>query len=48
MAQALIRVLYGSQPVTLGEAAASTKEAVSDQDVRKTWILFGDPAMKVR
>ena len=48
MDQALIRVLYGSQPVTLGEAAASAKEAVSDQDVRKTWILFGDPAMKVR
>jgi hypothetical protein len=48
MAQALIGFLYGSQPVTLGEAAASAKEAVSDQDVRKTWILFGDPAMNVR
>ena len=48
MDEALIGVLYGSQPVTLGEAAASAKEAVTDQDVRKTWILFGDPAMKVR
>jgi hypothetical protein len=46
MDQALIRAVYRSQPVTLGEAAASAKKAVSGQDVRKTWILFGDPAMK--
>ena len=48
MDQALIRVLYGSQPLTLGEAAARAKRAVSDPNVRKTWILFGDPAMDVR
>jgi hypothetical protein len=44
MNQALIKALYGSQPMTLGEAAATAKAAVSDMDVRQTWILFGDPA----
>jgi MYXO-CTERM domain-containing protein len=29
--------------VTLGEAAITAKAATSDEDVRRTWILFGDP-----
>ena len=32
---------------TLGEAAASAKQATQDLDARRTWILLGDPAMKV-
>ena len=45
--QAMIRALYGSSSLTLGEAAIAAKKAVSDLDVRRTWILFGDPAMKL-
>jgi hypothetical protein len=45
--QALVQAIYGSSPMTLGEAAASAKAAVGDLDVRKTWILFGDPATTI-
>jgi hypothetical protein len=48
MNQALIKSLFGSKPLTLGEAAAAAKTAVSDLDVRRTWILFGDPAIRLR
>ena len=30
-----------------GSDPAAAKKAVSDMDVRRTWILFGDPAMRV-
>jgi hypothetical protein len=45
MNQALIKALFGTHPLTLGEAAATAKTAVSDLDTRRTWILFGDPAI---
>jgi hypothetical protein len=32
---------------TLGEAAIAAKAAVTDPDVRRTWILFGDPSSGV-
>jgi len=48
MNQALVKALFGTQPMTLGEAAASAKTAISDLDVRRTWILFGDPATKLQ
>jgi hypothetical protein len=48
MNQAMIAALYGGGSITVGEAAVAAKRAVSDQDVRKTWILFGDPSMKLR
>lgn len=40
--------LFGSTPVTLGEAVQRAKAATSDIDVRRTWILFGDPLMRLR
>jgi hypothetical protein len=46
--QALVKALFGTQPMTLGEAAATAKTAVSDLDVRRTWILFGDPATMLK
>jgi hypothetical protein len=46
--QAMIGALYGGQSITLGEAAVAAKQAISDMDVRRTWILFGDPAMKIQ
>jgi len=48
MNQALIKALFGTRPMTLGEAAAKAKSAISDLDVRRTWILFGDPAVKLQ
>jgi hypothetical protein len=32
----------------VGEAAVAAKKEISAPDVQKTWILFGDPAMKLR
>jgi len=48
MDQALIKLLYSGQSLTLGQAAAAAKAAVTDMDVRRTWILFGDPATKLQ
>jgi len=48
MDQELIRLLFNGPSLTIGEAAARAKAAVHDQDVRRTWILFGDPAMRLR
>jgi hypothetical protein len=33
---------------TIGEATMKAKHAVRDLDVRRTWVLFGDPTMKLR
>jgi Peptidase family C25 len=37
-----------SGSLTLGEATVKAKSGVSDVDIRRTWILFGDPTMKLR
>ena len=34
--------------LTLGEITTSAKGAVGDSDVRRTWILFGDPSMRIK
>jgi len=46
--QAMIKALYGGGSITVGEAAVAAKKAISDPDVRRTWILFGDPSMKLK
>jgi hypothetical protein len=43
----LIKLLFGRESLTLGEATARAKSSVSDQDIRKTWILFGDPSQRL-
>ncbi len=40
--------LFGNDLVTLGKATVKAKSSVSDQDVRKTWILFGDPTIRLK
>jgi len=32
----------------LGDATMRAKSAISDPDVRRTWILFGDPSMRLK
>ena len=34
--------------MTLGEAVRKAKSTINDLDVRRTFVLFGDPAMKVK
>lgn len=34
--------------VSLGEAARRAKLAASDTDIRRTWVLLGDPTMRLR
>jgi hypothetical protein len=48
MNKELIRLLFNGQSLTLGEATARAKAATGDQDVRKTWILLGDPTTRLR
>lgn len=48
----LFRSIFGDnsngEAMTLGDALLKAKSAISDQDVRRTYILFGDPAMRLR
>lgn len=46
--QAFYRELFGSQTIRLGEAIRNAKALTSNSDVRRTWVLFGDPAMRMR
>jgi len=42
------RMLFGAQPATLGDEARMAKLVTTDLDVRRTWTLFGDPALRLR
>jgi len=53
MNQQLYRLLFGrssigAAPMMLGDAVVRAKASIGDQDVRRTWILFGDPTMQMR
>ena len=43
MNKKLMPLLFDGKSRTLGEATMKAKTATKDQDVRRTWILFGDP-----
>jgi peptidase C25-like protein/peptidase S24-like protein len=40
--------LFSNPAPALGDAILTAKTGISDVDVRRTFILFGDPAMKLR
>ena len=49
MDQQIFRLLFSDNgALTLGEATLKAKATTGDIDVRRTWILFGDPAMRLR
>jgi hypothetical protein len=48
MSQLLYQLLYSGPVMPLGDAIKQAKGATSDMDVRRTWIFFGDPTMKIR
>ncbi len=45
---AIVSQMMGGEAKTLGEATIRAKAATTDQDVKRTWILFGDPATRIR
>lgn len=47
MDQALLRTLAANPTQPLGRSILTSKLNITDPDVRRTWILFGDPAMRV-
>jgi len=44
----LYRQLFAATQPTIGEAMVTAKLSISDPDVRRSYILFGDPSMKLR
>jgi hypothetical protein len=48
MNRQLIRLLFNGEGLTIGDAVMRAKQAVSNLDIRRTWILFGDPLIKLR
>jgi len=48
MNQELVRQLFNGRDLTIGEAAMKAKAATTDADVRKTWVLFGDPTTRLK
>ena len=48
MNQEAYRQLFNGQRLTIGEVMMRAKAAVSNGDVRRTWILLGDPTTRLR
>jgi len=50
MNQQLYRLLFApsEKAMTLGEAIQNAKAMINDTDVRCTWILLGDPTLRLR
>lgn len=48
MNKQLYQLLFSDNPPALGDAIKVSKAATPDFDVRKTWVLFGDPSMHLR
>jgi hypothetical protein len=48
LSQEFYRQLFGQTPLTVGEAAVRAKSAVSNPDIRRTWTLLGDPALRLK
>jgi hypothetical protein len=49
--QQMFRALFdtsGGRLLTMGEAVMRAKSLTTDPDIRSTWILFGDPAMRLK
>jgi len=47
MNQALLSALAANPSISLGQAIQLAKSGITDNDVRRTWILFGDPGMRI-
>ena len=47
MSVKLYQLIFGGQSMALGDVERQAKTATTDMDVRHTWILLGDPSMKI-
>jgi hypothetical protein len=45
--QNVVRLLFGNPSLTLGEAVRNAKSTITDRDVRRTYILLGDPELRL-
>jgi uncharacterized repeat protein (TIGR01451 family) len=48
MDQALLRIIKENPATPLGQSILGAKLGITDADVRRTWILFGDPSMQLQ
>ena len=48
MNRELFRQMFRGQWASVGEAIRAAKKIVGDPDVRRTWIYFGDPALRIK
>ena len=44
----VVQNAFSAKGAALGDAIVKAKSKISDPDVRRTFILFGDPAMQVK
>jgi hypothetical protein len=47
MAKRYYELVYGPQSIAVGDAIKQAKAFTTDIDVRRSWILLGDPSMKI-
>jgi len=50
MNRELYRLLFAgrTESMTIGELTARAKASINNEDIRRTWILFGDPTGRLR
>jgi hypothetical protein len=48
MSTEFYRQIFGTEFIRLGTAIRGAKAATTDRDVRRTWILLGDPTSRLR
>ncbi|HZQ20715.1 MAG TPA: C25 family cysteine peptidase [Terriglobales bacterium] len=48
MNRAFVQTLFSQPTITLGDAIVFAKSNVADEDVRRTFIFFGDPLMRLK
>jgi uncharacterized repeat protein (TIGR01451 family) len=48
MDQALVKTLFAQPSIPLGDAVLFAKSGIADSDTRRTFILFGDPLMRLK
>lgn len=48
MEQTAVQTLFSTPGMTLGDAIRTAKQSITDADVRRTFLLFGDPLMKLK
>jgi hypothetical protein len=46
--QIVVQNAFGSSRLPLGDAIVQAKSQIDDPDVRRTYVLLGDPAMRIK